>query len=91
MVVSSEAVGYKAIVAVLAREFEPLTGPVAVSIDVYRPAKRRDLDNCLKVVLDALQGHLYVNDDQIVEIQAHRFEGNKHTARVEVAVWEVRS
>lgn len=88
MVVSDEAKDYKAIVALLARDFEPLSGPVSVSIGVYRPARRRDLDNCLKVVLDALQGYLYENDDQIVELHARRFD-DKHNPRVEIYVSEV--
>lgn len=88
MVVSDEAKDYKDIVAYLARDFEPVGGPVSVSIGVYRPARRRDLDNCLKVVLDALQGYLYENDDQIVEIHARRFD-DKHNPRVEISISEV--
>jgi crossover junction endodeoxyribonuclease RusA len=60
-------------------------GPVAVTLDVYRPRKSGDLDNRIKVVLDALQGLAYVNDDQIVSIIAHRHD-DKHNPRVEVTI-----
>ena len=43
-----------------------LTGPVSVEFKVYRPAKRGDLDNFLKVMLDGMQGTMYKNDKQIV-------------------------
>lgn len=31
---------------------------------------RLDLDNCLKIALDAMQGVLFTNDRQVVELQA---------------------
>ena len=37
--------------------------------------KRLDLDNCLKVVLDSLNGVMYEDDSQIVAISAHIGEG----------------
>lgn len=47
--------------------FQPLTGRLAVRIEVYPPdARSRDLDNILKPLLDALQkAGVYRNDDQI--------------------------
>jgi crossover junction endodeoxyribonuclease RusA len=63
----------------------PHTGPVAVTVRLYRPAKRGDIDNSLKVLLDALQGHVYNDDAQIVELHAYRYD-DKRDPRVEVDV-----
>jgi Holliday junction resolvase RusA-like endonuclease len=51
---------------------KPLEGPVAVEFTVYRPAKRGDLDNFMKCLLDGMQGTMYKNDKQIVRIVAVR-------------------
>lgn len=53
---------------------EPLKGEIKVTVEVYRPAKRGDLDNSLKVLLDSLRGCAYDDDRQIVEIHAHRHD-----------------
>lgn len=60
--------------ALTAGHRRPLEGPVVVSIAAYRPWRRGDLDGVLKVTLDALQGVAYVNDKQIVELHAARFD-----------------
>ena len=65
-----------------------MVGPVSVTIAVYRPQKRGDLDNLLKVILDALNGIAYDDDAQIVEIKARRFD-DKSNPRVEIDVIEV--
>lgn len=64
---------------------DPLSGDIALQIDVYRPRKSGDLDNRLKVTLDSLQGVAYRDDNQIVEIHARRFD-DKDNPRVEVTV-----
>lgn len=91
-VVSSEAKAYKKTVQVLAQRagLECLDGAVAVTLDVYRPAKRGDLDNSIKVLLDSLQGAAYADDQQITEIHARRFD-DKHNPRVEVTILRVQS
>jgi len=50
----------------------PLTGKLAVHVQVYPPdARRRDLDNCLKSLLDALEhGGAYHDDSQIIVLRA---------------------
>jgi len=63
----------------------PVTGPVAVFLDVYRPRRRGDLDNILKATIDALNGIAYRDDDQVTEIHAQRYE-DKRAPRVEVSV-----
>jgi len=55
----------------------PLTGEVAVSIVWTRERRSGDLDGRLKIVLDALQGAAYVNDSQIVAIDARRQDRDK--------------
>lgn len=79
-VVSSEAKAYKQQVAQIAQSSGCLkvSGDVAVYV-VLHPKKNKDgsasktvmdLDNCLKVVLDALQGVAYDNDRQIKQLVA---------------------
>src|SRR5690606_15498278 len=53
-----------------ARRFAPLEGPLAMRIVVFPPdRRRRDLDNCLKSLLDALEhGGAYHDDSQIVSL-----------------------
>jgi crossover junction endodeoxyribonuclease RusA len=72
MVVSEEARTYKRVVGLIANHagLQPGQGDVSVSIHIRRPAKRRDIDNHLKVTLDSLQGYMYENDGQIVELHA---------------------
>lgn len=86
LVISEEARKYKANAAqlgALAGLGAPLTGPVCLEANLspkrpQRPSKRpvrcMDLDNALKVVIDALQGIAYINDSQIVRIIATRIE-----------------
>jgi len=87
MVVSAEAKAYKEQVAWIARAagVEPATGNVAVTLRVYRQAKRGDLDNSIKVSLDSLIGVAYADDSQIVRIVAERYD-DKRNPRVEVEV-----
>lgn len=63
----------------------PLTGNVKVSMDLYRPARRGDLDNRIKILLDSLEGIAFENDSQIIEIHARQFE-DKLNPRVWVVV-----
>mgnify|MGYP000904454084 CR=1 FL=1 len=82
---SRDAGLYKRDVAKLAKAsgVEVIHGNVEVKVTL-RPKmtksgveykKRLDLDNCLKVVLDSLNGVMYEDDSQIVAISAHIGEG----------------
>jgi crossover junction endodeoxyribonuclease RusA len=84
--VSAEASAYKSEVGWLCSQVQPLAGDVAVSVTVYRERKAGDLDNYLKVLLDALKGILYPDDKAVVEIQAYR-EDDKDDPRVMVTAW----
>lgn len=90
-VVSEDAKIYKTTVGWLARAAvtEPLRGDVSVTLNWHRPARRGDLDNVAKVTLDALQGIVYDNDSQIVELHAYRHD-DKDNPRMVVRVAEVR-
>ena len=59
----------------------PFEGPISVLLTCYfkRPKKARfsyppkiDLDNCVKSILDGLQGVVFKNDSQITAIQAYK-------------------
>jgi crossover junction endodeoxyribonuclease RusA len=91
MVVSAEAKAYKQEVAWIAKAagIELLVGDIAVTMRVYRPAKRGDLDNSTKILLDSLIGIAYTDDSQIVRIVAERYD-DKRNPRVEVEVTPAR-
>ena len=84
---SAEAEAYKHHVGLLcnAADIWPVEHEVALDLVFFRPAKRMDLDNMLKVLLDALQGHAYINDSQVAEIHATRMD-DKANPRVEVEI-----
>lgn len=75
---TAEATHYRANAARLAivAGFLPVAGPVSVAVILHprKTAKGKpsavvlDLDNCLKVALDALQGVAYQNDKQVKAI-----------------------
>lgn len=88
---STEAKAFMTRAAIMARAAGAVkvVGDVRIVLDVYRPAKRGDLDNSIKVLVDSLRGIAYEDDNQIVRIEANRFEDKKNP-RVEVLVqrWE---
>ena len=60
-------------------------GPVAVTLHVYRERKTGDLDNRAKLTLDALNGHAWGDDAQVVELHAYRRD-DAANPRVEVEI-----
>jgi crossover junction endodeoxyribonuclease RusA len=64
---------------------KPMSGPLAVQVDAFPPdRRRRDIDNILKILLDALQhGNAFYDDSQIVDLRARKLE---HTAGGKVLV-----
>jgi crossover junction endodeoxyribonuclease RusA len=87
VVVSSEARQYKLDVAMLARiaGVRPTDEPVSLTLEIYRPQRRGDLSNRIKVLEDALQGVAYHDDAQVVELHAKRFDDKKHP-RVNITI-----
>jgi crossover junction endodeoxyribonuclease RusA len=63
-----------------------LTGAVGLELNFYRPQRRGDLDNRIKVLVDALQGIVYINDSQVSELHAFLHD-DKKSPRVEVNAW----
>lgn len=89
-ILTTEGKKYKSDVATLGRAAgykKPLPEyvPVIFRVEIYRPRKIGDLSNCLKVLEDALSGVCYIDDKQIVEIHARRFDDKKNP-RAEVRI-----
>lgn len=86
-VVSDDAKAYKAGVWLQAQQagMHPYTEPVAVYLHVYRKQKRGDLDNFVKVALDALICIAYQDDDQVIEMHVYRHD-DKANPRIEIEV-----
>ena len=95
-VVSEEAKAYKKQVAQIAQLSGCIKHNGNVSIDITLYPKRNkdgsanakvlDLDNCLKVVLDALQGVAYDNDKQVVALTAKYANEPKENGGVKVCI-----
>ena len=66
----------------IAESVKPTAELVRVVITVYRPAKRGDLDNTLKVLLDSLRGYAFVDDAQVIEIHALRLDDKENPRAV---------
>lgn len=89
-VLSANGRDYKANVGVecMAARLRPFQGNVAIRLDVYRPRRTGDLDNVQKLLFDALKGHAWNDDKQIVEIHAYRHD-DKKDPRVEIEIEQV--
>lgn len=81
---SAEGVAYQQSIKLYVPNIEPLVGSVAVSIAVYRPQKRGDIDNVLKCLLDALNGILWLDDSQIVRLLIERYDDKANPRAVVV-------
>ena len=84
-----DAKDFKRDVAVIGTvsRLRPFPGTVELQIRVYRPRKAGDLDNQLKVLIDALKGIAYVDDKQVKKIIAEQFD-DKDDPRAEVTILE---
>ena len=83
------SVDYEALVresVALSWKREPLACRLAVTLRFYRGnARRCDIDNLVKAVLDALQGVIFQDDEQIDILYAEKHK-DKLNPRVEVLV-----
>jgi Holliday junction resolvase RusA-like endonuclease len=87
-VLSDETCNYRAAVKLLANAagVYPFDGDVAVYVSVYRSRADQDLDNYSgKTLLDALNGVMFHDDIQVVELHSFRRD-DKANPRVEVEV-----
>lgn len=89
VVLSDEAKAYKREAGWLAKAAgirTPLAGPVEVRVVLYpRDRRQIDLDNALKVAIDALNAIAYEDDKQVCKIVAER-RAPHGEARLEVEV-----
>lgn len=79
MMLSPEARAYKDQLGYIANEHRQnnrlfFTNDELLSLELilYRPSKRGDVDNFTKIVLDAMKGILFVDDEQFIETHAYR-------------------
>ena len=63
----------------------PAEGPLGLVVRWYRPRRVGDLDGRLKSLCDSLNGLAYVDDAQIEEIHANRYD-DKDDPRAEVEI-----
>lgn len=87
---SVEAREYMRTVGHLLASWRPLSGRVAVSLVVSGLRANADLDNRIKILLDALTGHAWEDDAQVWSIRAERAEGAPGVD-VEVSPWAAAS
>lgn len=59
----------------------PATSPVCVTIRFfYKDNRKRDIDNPIKSILDALNGLVYVDDSQVVKLKVYKHVKQKQNA-----------
>lgn len=49
-------------------DVQPIDGLVDMTVNWYFKTMRSDIDNRVKLLMDALEGHMYANDNQIVNL-----------------------
>lgn len=89
-VVSKDARAYKDGAGMVARHhgMAPFTGPVALTVHLYRPQRSGDLSNRIKILEDALNGISWQDDSQIVELHAYLHD-DKANPRAEIEIRQV--
>lgn len=89
-ITSAKGRKFKSDIAVLARRqgARLLNGDLSVTFRVFRPVRRGDLDNRLKISQDALKGVCFEDDKQIIEIHAFRFD-DALNPRIEIDLKEL--
>jgi len=84
---------YETYVAVLARNAmgnrEPEKGLVALRLTFYRARRDADCSNLAKAIEDPIQGIVYKNDNQVVDLHAQWFR-DKENPRAYVEAWTVK-
>ncbi len=72
---------------IASQRLKPFMGPLAIRIEIFPPdQRRRDIDNCLKSLLDALQhAGAFWDDSQIIVLHAIKHPPMQG-GRVQVAI-----
>ena len=58
--------------------------------NICRPAKKPDIDNVLKAVLDALNEAAFVDDKQVVSVACHKYYAAQGDGYLKITVQEVK-
>jgi crossover junction endodeoxyribonuclease RusA len=84
--ISREGRKYRTEICAILRDLRlgPLDGELVMTVDAYPPDKRRrDLDNILKSLFDAMQhGGAYHDDSQIKDFECHMREPDRPNGNV---------
>jgi Holliday junction resolvase RusA-like endonuclease len=54
-----------------------LQGAVKLTLNLYRPQKRGDIDNRIKVAMDSMNKFIYEDDVQVTELHIYRYDAPK--------------
>lgn len=65
-----------------------MEGPVSVSLAFFGADKRTDLDNLIKLCLDAVKGVVWKDDRQVHQLFAIKRDADKESARTLVRIIE---
>ncbi len=70
------------------KDLAPFDGPIGVEIHAwYAGGRPGDLDNIQKSIFDGLNGIVWYDDQQVVEVHAYRHKGTPQ--RTEIKVWQL--
>lgn len=74
-------------------KIKPLTGRIELHLEAYPPdRRRRDLDNLMKCVIDAVQhAGVYIDDSQIVKIIAEKHDPMPPAGMLYIRIKEICS
>ena len=81
---------YKERVGWYVNRLEPLAGHLEVIVHINAHNKSRDIDNCLKLLLDSIEKFAYLNDRQVARIHAHMYHDKASDEGVYVEIDEIR-
>ena len=62
----------RARIAALGGNYAPSEGAVQLTITYYHEGSAPDADNVIKLIQDALNGIVYIDDDQIADVRSRR-------------------
>lgn len=90
VVLTNDAMAYKQYAQIISKrqwDNEPLEGEVSVTCRFYNA--RQDIDNMCKLLLDSMNGIVWVDDKFIVELHLYKIKDD-HGKRVEIEACVVK-